>query len=136
MQRFAIARICGPVMLVVARTKLLNTVQRVYYYCTMQPKDSILSSVTHYFLQFNSVLIIIDLVLVLVLVCLVIVLVLVGLVLGLECLVLGLEGQVLDNITVVVSSTYKLVLEENNTGYFVSILLNCHPRTKGTSISF
>ena len=40
---------------------------------------SILSSVTHYFLQFNSVLIIIDLVLV---------------------LVLGLEGQVLVNITV------------------------------------
>ena len=39
---------------------------------------SILSSVTHYFLQFNSVLIIIDLVLV---------------------LVLGLEGQVLVNIT-------------------------------------
>jgi len=51
--------------------------------------DNILSSVTHYFLQVNSVLIIIDLVLVLVL--------------GLECLVLvlilGLEGQVLVNIT-------------------------------------
>ena len=47
------------------------------------------------FLQFNSVLIIIDLVLVLVLV-------LVVLVLGLECLVLVLvlEGQVLVNITV------------------------------------
>jgi len=41
--------------------------------------NGILSSVTHYFLQFNSVLIIIDVVLV---------------------LVLGLEGQVLVNITV------------------------------------
>jgi len=41
--------------------------------------NGILSSVTHYFLQFNCVLIIIDLVLV---------------------LVLGLEGQVLVNITV------------------------------------
>ena len=49
--------------------------------------DSILSSVTHYFLQFNSVLIIIDLVLVLVF--------------GLKrmVLVLGLDGQVLVNIT-------------------------------------
>ena len=42
--------------------------------------NGILSSVTHYFLQFNNVLIIIDLVLV---------------------LVLGLEGQFLVNITVV-----------------------------------
>ena len=51
-----------------------------------------------YFLQFNSVLIIIDLVLVLVLGLEGLVLVLV---LGLECLVLvlGLEGQVLVNIT-------------------------------------
>jgi len=51
--------------------------------------NGILSSVTHYFLQFNSVSIITDLVLVLVL--------------CLECLVLvlilGLEGQVLVNIT-------------------------------------
>jgi len=49
--------------------------------------NGILSSVTHYFLQFNSVLIITDLVLVLVL--------------GLECLVLVLVlgGQVLVNIT-------------------------------------
>jgi len=51
--------------------------------------NGILSSVTHYFLQLNSVLIIIDLDLVLVL--------------GLEglvlVLVLGLEGQVLVNIT-------------------------------------
>ena len=61
------------------------------YFCTL---DSILSSVTHYFLQFNSVLIIIDLVLVLVLglECLV-------LVLGCLVLVLDLEGQVLVNIT-------------------------------------
>ena len=54
-----------------------------------------------YFLQFNSVLIIIDLVLVLVLGLECLVLVLECLVLGLECLVLvlGLEGQVLVNIT-------------------------------------
>jgi len=68
--------------------------------------NEILSSVTLYFLQFSSVLIIIDLVLVLFLGLEGLVLVLVGLVLvlvlGLECLVLvlGLEGQVLVNITV------------------------------------
>ena len=85
----------------------------------MLPKDSILSSVTHYFLQFNSVLIIIDLVLVLVLGleglvlvlvlgCLVLVLVLVLVVLVLV-LVLVLEGQVLVNITGFVYSPVRIV---------------------------